>query len=119
MYSRRPVKQATEPPQSLLRWGHVYPRTDWTIQHSQPKATVVVAQRVGDIITRNGQPHVYWSILGESVFIEDNKLTWSPGSLIENSNEEGRWQPTWSKTEQCLVFGENDTLASEARDHCH
>ena len=95
----------------LNNWGHVYPRTGWTVQSEQPKSAAVVAQRVGDIITRDGEPHVYRSILGDPVFVEDNKLTWSPGSLIENSNEQGWWQPTSPNLEQCLLFGENDTLS--------
>jgi integrating conjugative element protein (TIGR03756 family) len=91
-------------------WGAVYPRTGWTIQHSEPKAAAVVAQRVGDIITRSGEPHIYDSILGNPIFIADEKFTWSPDSLVENSNEEGWWQPTAPDLEnECLIFGENDT----------
>jgi len=94
----------------LNHWGHVYPRTGWTVQAEAPKAAAVVAQRVGDIITRDGQPHLYRSILGQSLFVADEKLTWSPGSLVENSNEAGWWQPTAPKLEQCLLFGVNDVL---------
>ncbi len=90
-------------------WGAVYPRTGWNTQHSQPKSAAVVAQRVGDIITRSGEPHVYRSILGKPIFVADRKLTWSPGSLEENTNEEGWWQPTTPKIEQCTLFGVDDT----------
>ena len=90
-------------------WGALYPRTGWTTQHSEAKAAAVVAQRVGDIITRSGEPHVYRSILGSPIFIADQKLTWSPSHLEENSNEEGWWQPTTPKLEQCTLFGINDT----------
>jgi hypothetical protein len=76
----------------LNNWGAVYPRTGWTIQHSEPKSSGIVAQRVGDIITRSAQPHIYLSILGDSMFIEDEKVTWSPDSLEENTNEEGWWE---------------------------
>jgi integrating conjugative element protein (TIGR03756 family) len=90
-------------------WGHVYPRTGWTLQPEPPKSAAVIAQRVGDIITRGGQPHVYRSILGRPIFIADQKLTWSPASLLENSNEEGWWQPTSPTMEDCLLFGADDT----------
>ncbi len=90
-------------------WGALYPRTGWTTQHSEPKSAAVVAQRVGDIITRDGEPHVYRSILGQPVFIADQKITWSPDSLVLNSNEEGWWQPTTPKLESCDIFGLDDT----------
>lgn len=93
-------------------WGHLYPRGGWTIQHSEPKSSAVVAQRVGDIITRSGEPHVYDSILGRPVFVKNQKITWSPSSLKENTNEEGWFQPTSPKLEQCMVFGENDTAST-------
>lgn len=92
-------------------WGHLYPRGGWMIQHSEPKSSAVVAQRVGDIITRSGEPHVYSSIRGRPVFVEDQKLTWSPGGLVENSNEEGWFQMMRPKVEQCMVVGENDTTS--------
>jgi hypothetical protein len=76
----------------LNTWGAVYPRTGWTIQHSEPKSSGVVAQRVGDIITRDHEPHIYLSILGDYVFVEDDLITWSPDSLEENTNEEGWWE---------------------------
>jgi len=90
-------------------WGGLYPRTGWTTQHSEAKSAAVVAQRVGDIITRSGEPHVYRSILGRPIFVADHKLTWSPSHLEENSNEEGWWQPTTPKLELCTLFGINDT----------
>lgn len=92
----------------LNRWGPVYPRTGWTLQAEAPKAAAVIAQRVGDIITRQGEPHQYRSILGKRRFINNKKITWSPGSLLENTNKQGWWQPTSPKLEQCLLFGRND-----------
>jgi integrating conjugative element protein (TIGR03756 family) len=102
----------------LNTWGAVYPRTGWTIQHSEPKSSGIVAQRVGDIITRDSQPHIYRSILGDSVFVEDEKIVWSPDSLDENTSENGWWQITQlesssgSSALECLIFGENDTASS-------
>jgi integrating conjugative element protein (TIGR03756 family) len=90
-------------------WGHLYPRTGWNTQHSEPKAAAVVAQRVGDILTRSSEPHIYSDIVGQSIFIEDEKFTWSPGELVENTNEEGWFQMMSPEFEQCTVFGEDDT----------
>lgn len=103
----------------LNTWGAVYPRTGLTIQHSEPKSSGIVAQRVGDIITRDSQPHIYRSILGDSVFVEDEKIAWSPDSLDENTSENGWWQITHlesssgSSALECLIFGENDTASSK------
>lgn len=43
----------------LNTWGHVSAKTGLTIQAEDPKAAAIVVQRVGDIITRTGEPHVY------------------------------------------------------------
>jgi len=93
----------------LNTWGALYPRTGWTIQNSPPKTAAVVAQRVGDIITRIAQLHLYIPLVGEA----DNgsKLVWEPGELVENTNREGVWQLLYPKFEpHCVVFGENDSL---------
>ena len=90
-------------------WGHLYPRTGWNTQHSEPKAAAIVAQRVGDFLTRSSEPHVYDDIVGQPVFVEDEKFTWSPDKLKENTNEEGWFQMMSPKFEQCTVFGEDDT----------
>lgn len=93
----------------LNTWQNLYPRTGWTTQSSVPKAAAAVAQRVGDIITRVAQLHLYIPLTGEA----DNgeKLVWEPGELVENTNREGYFQllsPTFESG--CRVFGENDTL---------
>ncbi len=76
-------------------WGAVYPRTGWTTQHSEPKASGIVAQRVGDIITRDIEPHVYISILDDRImYVDDDMVTWPPKELEENTNKEGWWQIT-------------------------
>ncbi len=93
-------------------WGHVYPRSGWVIQHSDPKTAGVVAQRAGDIITREDQVHIYNDDLasGLPIFVEDEMFTWAPGELIENTNEEGWWEPIQPVFEiECDVFGETDS----------
>jgi integrating conjugative element protein (TIGR03756 family) len=105
-------------------WGAVYPRTGWTIQHSEPKSSAITTQRVGDIITRENEPHIYITILDDRyVYEEDEMMGWPPKELEENTNEHGWWQITqlesnsqgsggFSLDLQCLIFGENDTAST-------
>ncbi len=90
-------------------WGGVYPRTGWTTQAEEPKAAAINAQRAGDIVTRDNQPHIYDQI--EPSFSSDQRV-WSPGPLKENDPSTGEWQMLLPKAESsCAVFGTND-LAS-------
>jgi integrating conjugative element protein (TIGR03756 family) len=88
----------------------LFPRTGWTIQHSAPKSSAIVSQRVGDIITRSGESHVYNGIPTTRIYLEDNKVTFAPADGIEeNTDWYGWWQPLHPKKEKkCQVFGEND-----------
>ncbi len=91
-------------------WGTVHPRTGRTTQTNEPKASAVLAQRVGDIITRTGQPHVYVPITASrsgAGFRWDN-----PPPLRENDAGTGMWQMLEPRTDtSCYVFGENDSLS--------
>ncbi|MEQ1636824.1 MAG: TraU family protein [Methylococcales bacterium] len=90
-------------------WQNLYPRTGWTTQSSPPKSAASVAQRVGDIITRVAQLHLYIPLFGEADSAE--KLVWEPMGLLENTNFQGYWQLLSPVFEPgCMVFGENDTL---------
>ncbi len=91
-------------------WGPLFPRVGWTIQHSAPKSSAIISQRVGDIITRDGQSHIYNGIPTTRVFLEDNKFTFAPAKgLTENTDWYGWWQPLYPNNEKsCLVFGEDD-----------
>ena len=91
-------------------WGPLFPRVGWTIQHSAPKASGIIAQRVGDIITRDGQAHIYNGIPTTRIFLEDNKFTLAPAKgITENTDWYGWWQPLHPNLEHaCLVFGEDD-----------
>ncbi len=96
-------------------WGPLFPRVGWTIQHSAPKASGIIAQRVGDIITRENQAHIYNGIDTDRIFVEDEKFTLAPADgITENTSWYGWWQPLYPNLEpSCLVFGEND-LATAA-----
>lgn len=92
-------------------WGNLYPRTGWTTQSSPPKAAAVIAQRVGNIITRKAQPHLYIPVNGE--VLSPSKRVWPPGELMENTRSGGHWQLRYPQAETgCRVFGEDDTLAT-------
>ena len=101
----------------LNTWGSVYPRSGWVAHPEQPKAAAVVAQRVGDIVTRSGEPHIYYGLDSGGSFIGSTdaggtQLTWEPPPLQEGDDKTGDWQmlaPTASA--QCEAFGTND-LAS-------
>lgn len=100
----------------LNTWAGVYPRTGTVTQSDDAKSAAVVAQRAGDFITRNGQPHVYLPLGqgqdGYSLSAKDGLMVWSPGALVENSNRGGDWQMVSPMpTPYCEVFGSNDTLS--------
>jgi len=93
-------------------WGALYPRSGWVIQQSDPRTAGIIAQRVGDIITRESEPHIYDDDLASQmkIFIEDEKFTWAPGELIENKFDEGWWQRTSPGFKmRCDIFGEKDS----------
>ena len=95
----------------LQTWGGVFPRTGWTTQAEEPKAAALNAQRAGDIVTRDRQPHVYLSLDDPS---PRSQRVWSPGPLLETDHRTGTWQMLLPKSEsECAVFGIND-LASDS-----
>ena len=88
------------------QWGAVWPRTGFINQKDDAKAAAVVAQRVGNIVTQDRQPHVYKPLNGNGY-----NRTWLPGELVENDPNTGVWQMLTPKQDtQCYVFGENDVL---------
>jgi integrating conjugative element protein (TIGR03756 family) len=90
----------------LQTWGPVHPRTGWTLQAEEPKAAAVNAQRAGDIVTREGQPHIYLPLTGP---ISTSQRVWPPGPLVENDATTGDWQMLAPLPEaSCDVFGIND-----------
>lgn len=90
----------------LQSWGSVFPRNGWTTQSEEPKAAAITAQRVGDIVTRGGQPHLYLPLVGP---VTESQRVWPPGPLRENDARTGTWQMVSPKSEtSCSVFGTND-----------
>ncbi len=81
-------------------WGNVYPRGGFLHQTNDYIAGAVVAERAGDVVTRNGQIHVYQPLLAS-----ERDGYWPAGALVEGDATTGKWQeltPTLSQT--CAVF---------------
>ncbi|HIH2751395.1 TPA: TraU family protein, partial [Burkholderia lata] len=75
------------------------------------KASAVVAQRAGDIVTRYGQPHVYQPLLAKP-----RDGYWPAGALEESKASTGKWQeltPRLSNT--CAVFPNANFLTQAKR----
>ncbi|HBD1844099.1 TPA: TIGR03756 family integrating conjugative element protein [Salmonella enterica] len=95
---------------SANMWGNVYPRSGFVSQADDDKAAAVVAQRVADIITRVGQPHVYQPLKG-------NKRDgyWPPEPVTENTGTRNhKWQRLSPHLSQsCAVFPDGSYSAAE------
>ncbi len=93
----------------LNTWGNVYPRTGVVLQQEEPKAGAVLAQRAGDIVTRDYQPHVYVPL--PSGGTEDGMKIWTP-PLVEADPLTGTWQmlEPWPDV-TCYAFGANDAIS--------
>ncbi|CBJ80625.1 putative exported protein [Xenorhabdus bovienii str. Jollieti] len=82
-------------------WGNLYPRSGFVTQADEDKAAAVVAQRVADIITRTGQPHVYQPLAGQR-----RDGYWPPEPMQENTGTKNhQWQRLSPQLSQsCAVF---------------
>lgn len=91
-------------------WGNIYPRSGFVSQTDDDKAAALVAQRVADIITRTGEPHVYQSLKGRK---KDGY--WPPDAVEENTGTRNhKWQRlTPSVSSSCAVFPDGSHAAPE------
>jgi integrating conjugative element protein (TIGR03756 family) len=95
----------------LNTWGNVYPREGRITQANEVKGAAVLAQRVGDIVTRTGQPHVYTSVGTGGMTTSGNLLIWLPPELRENDATTGKWQMMSPQRDtSCYAFGANDSI---------
>ncbi|MFB1118448.1 TIGR03756 family integrating conjugative element protein [Dickeya dadantii] len=97
---------------TLNLWGNLYPRGGFLHQVDSYKASAVVAQRAGDIVTRRGQLHVYQPLLTNA-----HDGYWPAGALMENDASTGKWQelaPGLSSS--CTVFPHNGPLTQARQD---
>ncbi|MBD2785963.1 TIGR03756 family integrating conjugative element protein [Xenorhabdus sp. DI] len=90
-------------------WGNIYPRSGFVNQADDNKASAVVAQRVADIITRAGQPHVYQILKGQRT-----DGYWPPESVKENTGTKNhQWQRLSPQLSQsCAVFPDGEHTAA-------
>lgn len=94
----------------LNSWGSVYPRDGHVTQQHPAKGAAVLSQRMGDIVTRNGQPHVYTPLPAGGQRMVRNMLVWQPPPLAERDASTGKWQMLVPSAQRsCEVFGANDT----------
>lgn len=81
-------------------WGAIYPRTGQSVQSHPVKASAVLATRVGSIITKSAQPHIY------------KRLQKGSGYKNFSTNKPTKWQMLYPQAEKsCQTFGSNDSLS--------
>ena len=89
-------------------WGNIYPRAGAISQTHDYKAAGVIAQRVADIVTRSGQPHVYTPLVAQS-----RAGYWPPSPVQENDRTNHQWQMLAPSAEkQCSLFPDRDITAT-------
>jgi integrating conjugative element protein (TIGR03756 family) len=94
---------------ALQTWGSVWPRQGSIYQQNPVKASAVISQRVGDIISYGKQPHIYSPL----------KLTDDPNyrffgfqGITESGSDATRWQRIFPNPQTtCTRFGVDDSLA--------
>ena len=88
----------------LKDWGNVYRRHGFTMGFDEPVVNAQMAQRVGSIITRNGQPHLYNALTEKPN--TNQRFFKIPPPLTRNSSQGGVWQMlSPERDESCYVFG--------------
>lgn len=91
----------------LNTWGSLYPRHGGVTQQIPIKASAVIAQRVANIISQSGQPHIYTALQKKSGYRYFNPMTVKP-----NDPQNSRWQRLYPNAERsCQVFGANDSVS--------
>ncbi|MEI7198206.1 TIGR03756 family integrating conjugative element protein [Pectobacterium versatile] len=97
---------------ALNLWGNVYPRGGFLHQVDNYKASAVVAQRAGDIVTRRGQLHVYQPLLANA-----RDGYWPAGALMESDALTGKWQELAPRlSSSCTVFPHKESQAQAQQD---
>ncbi|WP_440209997.1 TIGR03756 family integrating conjugative element protein [Actinobacillus pleuropneumoniae] len=85
-------------------WGNIYPRAGHVTQSHDYKASAVVAQRIADIVSRDGQLHVYIPATKKN---EAGK--WYPKAVKEGEIKTHKWQMLSPKTENsCAIFPDDN-----------
>lgn len=100
----------------LNTWGNVMPRTGWHTHQHDVKNAAVLSQRIADIVTHTGQPHVYRYLSSGGRHSRSGHIVWDPPAARENSEMGGLWQLSAPRSargsaQTCHVFGENDSAS--------
>ncbi|EEJ4192940.1 TIGR03756 family integrating conjugative element protein [Salmonella enterica subsp. diarizonae] len=91
-------------------WGNIYPRAGALSQTHDYKAGAVIAQRVADLVTRNGQPHVYIPLTASS-----HDGYWPPDPVTEGDSNNHQWQMLVpKKSASCAIFPDGSATDSYA-----
>lgn len=91
--------------QGIETWGNIYPRSGFITQVHDYKASATIAQRVADIVSRLGQPHIYMPAARQGGAGE-----WYPEPVLEGQEKNHKWQMLYPKTENsCSVFPEQNS----------
>ncbi|ECO1514130.1 TIGR03756 family integrating conjugative element protein [Salmonella enterica subsp. arizonae] len=91
-------------------WGNIYPRAGALSQTHDYKAGAVIAQRTADLVTRNGQPHVYIPLAAST-----HDGYWPPDPVTEGDNNNHQWQMLVpKKSASCAIFPDGSTTDSYA-----
>jgi len=97
------------------RWGNIYPRAGAISQTHDYKAAGVIAQRVADLVTRSGQPHLYRPLTASA-----HDGYWPPDPVQENDRSNHQWQMLVPKmTRSCSIFPDgspDDSYADRLAD---
>lgn len=89
-------------------WGSVFPRQGTLFQQHPVKASAVLAQRAGDIVTKRAQPHIYTIV----DMYKDGWRWFGDQSIREHNEAQTIWQRIYPNPEStCRIFGSNDSLS--------
>lgn len=81
-------------------WGNLFPRGGYVSQVHDYKASAVVAQRIADIVSRDGQLHIYLPATAKQ-----RDGYWPPGEVKEGDKKTHKWQMLSPKTQNtCAIF---------------
>jgi integrating conjugative element protein (TIGR03756 family) len=89
-------------------WGNVYPRQGFLVQPDDFKAAAVMAQRTADVVTRDGQPHVYLPLTPDA-----SAGYWPPAAVMENQPGNHKWQLLYPVMQNTCAIFPNDAVQSE------
>ncbi|EDV4561207.1 TIGR03756 family integrating conjugative element protein [Salmonella enterica subsp. enterica] len=89
-------------------WGNIYPRAGALSQTHDYKTGAVIAQRAADLVTRNGQPHVYIPLTASS-----HDGYWPPDPVTEGDISNHQWQMLVpKKSASCAIFPDGSSTDS-------